>query len=51
MATDDVRYTVGILNLVDSARFLDIPRQTFHRHARTNAADVLAAFFDDPSPR
>lgn len=30
----DVRYTAGILNLADSARFLSVPRQTFHRWAR-----------------
>jgi uncharacterized protein (DUF433 family) len=34
MALADVRYTAGILNLADSARFLGIPRQTFHRWAR-----------------
>jgi Putative DNA-binding HTH domain len=31
---DDLRYTAGILNLADAARFLDVARQTFHRWAR-----------------
>jgi len=31
---DDVRFTAGLLNLNDAARFLGIPRQTFHRWAR-----------------
>jgi uncharacterized protein (DUF433 family) len=34
MAVDDVRFTAGILNLADAARFLSVPRQTFHRWAR-----------------
>lgn len=34
MTTDDVRFTAGILDLSDAARFLGVPRQTFHRWAR-----------------
>lgn len=30
----DPRFSVGALNLLDAARFLGIPRQTFHRWAR-----------------
>lgn len=30
---DDVRFTVGILDMSDAARFLDISRSTFHRWA------------------
>jgi len=33
-ASDDVRFTAGILNLTDAARYLGVPRQTFHRWAR-----------------
>jgi len=33
-SADDVRYTAGILNLADAARYLAVPRQTFHRWAR-----------------
>jgi uncharacterized protein (DUF433 family) len=34
MTADDMRYTAGLLNLADAARFLQIPRQTFQRWAR-----------------
>jgi uncharacterized protein (DUF433 family) len=32
--TDDLRFSMGVLNLLDASRFLGIPRQTFHRWAR-----------------
>jgi hypothetical protein len=31
---DDVRFTAGLLGMNDAARYLGIPRQTFHRWAR-----------------
>lgn len=31
---NDIRFTAGLLNLNDAARYLGIPRQTFHRWAR-----------------
>ena len=31
---DDPRFSAGLLTMADSARFLGIPRQTFHRWAR-----------------
>ncbi|HET7326041.1 MAG TPA: DUF433 domain-containing protein [Nocardioidaceae bacterium] len=31
---DDARFTAGILSLIDASRFLEVPRQTFHRWAR-----------------
>jgi len=31
---DDIRFNAGLLTLNDAARFLGIPRQTFHRWAR-----------------
>jgi uncharacterized protein (DUF433 family) len=31
---DDLRFSAGLLTMADSARFLGIPRQTFHRWAR-----------------
>jgi uncharacterized protein (DUF433 family) len=34
VAVDDVRFAAGILNLADAARYLGVPRQTFHRWAR-----------------
>lgn len=33
-STDDPRFTLASLNMLDAARFLGIPRQTFHRWAR-----------------
>lgn len=34
MATDDPRFTDGLLNLAQAGRYLGIPQQTFHRWAR-----------------
>jgi len=31
---DALRFNVGLLDMTDSARFLGIPRATFHRWAR-----------------
>lgn len=31
---DDLRATMGLLNLTDAARYLAVPQQTFHRWAR-----------------
>jgi uncharacterized protein (DUF433 family) len=31
---DDKRFSMGVLDMADSARFLDIPRSTFHRWAQ-----------------
>lgn len=31
---DDKRFTMGVLDMTDTARFLGIPRETFHRWAR-----------------
>jgi Putative DNA-binding HTH domain len=31
---DDIRFTAGLLGMSDAARYLGIPRQTFHRWAR-----------------
>ena len=31
---DDIRFTAGLLGMYDAARYLGIPRQTFHRWAR-----------------
>src|ERR1700758_5131209 len=33
-ATQDSRFTDGILNMADAARFLAVKRQTFHRWAK-----------------
>lgn len=31
---DDVRFSMGVLNMTDAARYLGLPNQTFHRWAR-----------------
>jgi uncharacterized protein (DUF433 family) len=34
MGVDDKRFTMGVLDMTDAARFLDLPRSTFHRWAQ-----------------
>jgi len=34
MSVDDKRFTMGVLDMTDAARFLDLPRSTFHRWAQ-----------------
>jgi hypothetical protein len=38
---DDVRFTAGLLGMYDAARYLGIPKQTFHRWARGYEAGGL----------
>ncbi|MGV0646712.1 hypothetical protein ABQE44_25335 [Mycolicibacterium sp. XJ2546] len=49
-AADDLRFTQGILNMADAARFLALKRQTFHRWAKgyERGASLIHVLQDTP---
>jgi uncharacterized protein (DUF433 family) len=49
---EDVRFSAGLLSMYDAARYLGIPRQTFHRWARGYERGApLLHVLDPESPR
>lgn len=48
---DDLRFNVGLLDMTDTARFLGIPRATFHRWARGDRAGSPLLHVLDAPPR